>query len=326
MRRREFITLLGGTVAFWPLAALAQQAAMPTIGFLDPGSPEANHFIAVALVEGLTETGYVEGKNLAVEYRWANGQYDRLPALAAELVAGHLAAIAVLAPVAALAVKQATTSIPIVFGLGSDPVKDGLVGSLSRPGGNITGATFFSNLLDAKRLDLLRQLVPNAKVFALLLNPKNAEAEYQTNATLEAARSLGVQLIVLQASTEREIDDSFANLTQQHADALYIAADAFLSNHAAQIAKLGLRYGLATSFAFREQVAAGGLMSYGASITDAMRQVGRYVGRILRGERPGDLPVQQPTKFDLVVNLKTAKALGLTVPPSMLLLADEVIE
>jgi putative ABC transport system substrate-binding protein len=326
MRRRDFIAILGGTVASFSCAARAQQTTIQTIGYLDPGSAEANHFIAVALKEGLTETGYVEGKNLAIEYRWANGQYERLPALAAELVASHVAAIAVLAPVATLAAKQATTSIPIVFGLGSDPVRDGIVASLSRPGGNITGTTFFSNVLDAKRLDFLRQLVPNVKVVAFILNPRNAEAELQKNAMQEAARSLGVQLILLQASTEAEIDDSFTSLARQHADALYVAADAFLSNHGAQIATLALRYGLATSFAFRNQVTAGGLMSYGASITDAMRQVGRYVGRILRGENPSNLPVQQPTKFEFVVNLKTALALGLTIPQSMLLLADEVIE
>jgi putative ABC transport system substrate-binding protein len=280
----------------------------------------------MAFAQGMSQTGYVEGRNVAVEYRWANGQYDQLPAIAAELVRRQVAVIGVVSPVGALAAKQATTSIPIVFALGSDPVKDGLVASLNRPGGNITGATFFANLLDSKRLGLLHQFVPDANVIAALLNPKNANFELEKNETQEAARTLGLELVLLQASTEREIDDSFMTLTQQHAATLFVAGDAFLGGHAEQIAKLAVRNGIPTSFGLREQAAAGGLMSYGASITEAVRQAGNYVGRILKGEKPADLPVQQPTKFEFVINLKTAKALGLTIPQSMLLLADEVIE
>jgi putative ABC transport system substrate-binding protein len=327
MQRREFITLLGGgAAAAWPLAARAQQPAMPMVGFLNPGSSEATRYQVTAFVQGMSQTGYVEGRNVSIEYRWANNEYDQLPALAADLVRRQVAAIAVVAPVGALAAKQATRSIPVVFAVGSDPVKDGLVGSLNRPGGNITGATFFANLLDSKRLGLLHQFVPDANVIAALLNPKNANFELEKNETQEAARTLGLELVLLQASTEREIDDSFMTLTQQHAATLFVAGDAFLGGHAEQIAKLAVRNGIPTSFGLREQAAAGGLMSYGASITEAVRQAGNYVGRILKGEKPADLPVQQPTKFEFVINLKTAKALGLTIPQSMLLLADEVIE
>jgi putative ABC transport system substrate-binding protein len=327
MQRREFITLLGGAAAAaWPLAARAQQPAMPMVGFLNPGSSEATRYQVTAFVQGMSQTGYVEGRNVSIEYRWANNEYDQLPALAADLVRRQVAAIAVVAPVGALAAKQATRSIPVVFAVGSDPVKDGLVGSLNRPGGNITGATFFANLLDSKRLGLLHQFVPDANVIAALLNPKNANFELEKNETQEAARTLGLELVLLQASTEREIDDSFMTLTQQHAATLFVAGDAFLGGHAEQIAKLAVRDGIPTSFGLREQAAAGGLMSYGASITEAVRQAGNYVGRILKGEKPADLPVQQPTKFEFVINLKTAKALGLTIPQSMLLLADEVIE
>jgi putative ABC transport system substrate-binding protein len=325
MKRRELI-LLGGAAVAWPLAARAQQQALPVVGFLNPGSSVATRYQAMAFAQGMSQTGYVEGRNVAVEYRWANGQYDQLPAIAAELVRRQVAVIGVVSPVGALAAKQATTSIPIVFALGSDPVKDGLVASLNRPGGNITGATFFANLLDAKRLGLVHQFVPDANVIAALLNPKNASFTLEKNETQEAARTLGLELVFLQASTEREIDDSFLTLTQQHAAALFVAGDAFLGGHADQIATLAVRYGVPTSFALREQAAAGGLMSYGASITDTVRQAGNYVGRILKGEKPVDLPVQQPTKFEFVINMKTAKALGLTIPHDLLVLADELIE
>jgi putative ABC transport system substrate-binding protein len=324
--RRQFISALGGAAFVWPLDTHAQQPALPVVGFVNPGSSEATRYQVTAFVQGMSQTGYVEGRNVSVEYRWANGQYDQLPALAADLVRRQVAAIAVVSPVGTLAAKQATTSIPIVFAVGSDPVKDGLVGSLNRPGGNITGATFFANLLDSKRLGLLHQFVPDANVIAALLNPKNANFELEKNETQEAARTLGLELVLLQASTEREIDDSFMTLTQQHAATLFVAGDAFLGGHAEQIAKLAVHNGIPTSFGLREQAAAGGLMSYGASITEAVRQAGNYVGRILKGEKPADLPVQQPTKFEFVINLKTAKALGLTIPQSMLLLADEVIE
>jgi putative ABC transport system substrate-binding protein len=281
---------------------------------------------AAAFRQGLDETGYVEGRNVAIEYRWANGQYNQLPALAADLVRRQVAVIAAGATAAALAVKQATTSIPIVFILGSDPVRDGLVASLSRPGGNITGATIFTNLLAAKRLELLHQLVPNANIIAVLLNPKNAIVELEKNEMQEAARALGLQLVILQASTGHEIDGSFANLVQQRAGALLVGGDVLFNDRREQIAELAARHAVPTSCADRQEVVAGGLMSYSASIIDTFHQAGKYVGRILKGEKPADLPVQQPTKFEFVINMKTAKALGLTVSNSMQLLADEVIE
>jgi putative tryptophan/tyrosine transport system substrate-binding protein len=327
MRRREFLGVIGGAAAVaWPLAVHAQQPTMSVIGFLNSASLEPNRNLVEAFLQSLSQSGYVEGKNIAIEYRWANGQYDRLPALAAELVQRQVAVIAAAAPVAALAAQKATTSVPIVFGLGSDPVKDGLVASLGRPGANITGATFFSNLLNAKRLGLLHQLVADSKIVATLLNPKNANIELEERDTQEAARALGLELVIVKASTAREIDDSVASLLQQHVGALLVSGDAFLLNQADQIAKLGMRYVLPTCFAFREAAAAGGLMSYGADRNDTWRQVGNYVGRILKGEKPSELPVQQPTKFELIINLKTAKTLGLTIPPSVLAITDEVIE
>jgi putative tryptophan/tyrosine transport system substrate-binding protein len=331
MRRREFITLLGGSLvggaaASWPRAARAQQPAMPAIGYLSGGRLEGQTDTTAAFKQGLSEAGYIEGKNVAIEYRWANGQYEQLPALAADLVHHQVAVIATVTPVAALAAKQATTSIPIVFTTGSDPVRDGIVPSLNRPGGNITGATFFSNLLTAKRLELLHQLVPNANVIAVLLNPKNLNVEPEKKETQEAARALGLQLVPVQASTEREIDDLFANLAQQHVGGVLASGDVLFSDRREQIAELAVRHTVPTCFAGRLQVVAGGLMSYGARNTDTFRQAGNYVGRILKGEKPSELPVQQPTKFEFVINLKTAKALGLTIPHNLLVLADEVIE
>jgi ABC-type uncharacterized transport system substrate-binding protein len=321
VKRREFITLLGGA-AVWPLAARAQQPAMPVIGLLSGTDRDARQLAGIW--QGLNEAGYVEGRNVAIEYRWAEGQYDRLPALAADLVRRQVTVIATVTPVAALAAKQATTSIPIVFALGSDPVKDGLVASLNRPGGNVTGATFFGNLLAAKRTELLHQLVADAKVFAVLLNPKNANVELEKSDTQQAIRALGLHLVLVQASTEDEIDKSFADL--QGATALLVSGDARFDDRRRQIAELAVRRAIATCFPYREQAVAGGLMSYGADITDTFRQAGNYVGRILKGEKPADLPVQQPTKFEFVINLKTAKALGLEVPASVLARADEVIE
>jgi putative ABC transport system substrate-binding protein len=326
MRRRDFITLLGSAGVAWPFGVRAQQPAMPVIGLINSGSPGTYTLPLAALRQGLKETGFVAGQNVLIEYRWANGQYDRLPALAAELVHRPVAVIVAATPIAALTAKQATASVPIVFALGSDPVKDGLVPNLNRPGGNITGATFFSNLLDKKRLDLVHQLVPNAKVVAMLLNPKNPEAELQAGNAQEAARALGLGLAIVQASTEREIDELDASLVQQRAAALLIAGDAFLADQADHIVKLANRNVLPTCFYRREQVVAGSLMSYGASLNDTYRQAGNYAGRILKGEKPGDLPVHQPTKFELFINMKTAKTLALTVPPTLLALADDVIE
>lgn len=326
MRRREFIKLIGSTAAAWPLAARAQQATMPVVGFMHGTSAASNEHSVASFVQGLAQTGFIVGTNVAVEYRWANGQYERLPALAADLVGRHVATIAAVTPVAARAVKNATTSIPIVFGIGSDPVKDGLVANLNRPGGNVTGATFFANLLDAKRAELLHQLAPNARLVAVLLNPGNANFEREQKDTGEALETLGLQPLMLQARDDAGIDAAFASLVERHAAALVVSGDAVFGNRRQKIADLALNHAIPTSFAYREAALAGGLMSYGASVPDTLRQVGSYVGRILKGEKPGDLPVQQPTKFEFVINIKTAKALGIAVPPSIQLLADEVIE
>jgi len=324
MRRREFFTLLGGAAAAWPLTARAQQTTMPVIGVLHGASEEA--IPLAAFLQGLSQTGYVGGGNVAIEYRWATGQYDRLPAMAAELVARQVSVIAVFTSVAAVAAKKATASIPIVFNIGSDPIKDGLVGSLNHPGGNITGATFFANLLVAKRTQLLHEVVPNAKVFGMLANSGNPNAELEISEAQKAAAALGVRLVIAEVGSETQIDNAIANLAQQHADALLVVADASFQVHHEQIAKSAIKHALPTCFTLRTDATAGALMSYGASNSDSVRQVGNYVGRILRGEKPGDLPVQQPTRFEFVINMKTAKALGLTVPTSMQLLADEVIE
>jgi putative ABC transport system substrate-binding protein len=325
VKRREFITLLGGAAA-WPVGARAQQPTIPVIGFVHGGSQHGQENAIVAFEQGLGETGYVAGKNVTVEYRWAEGQYDQLLKLAADLVRRQVTVIATGTPVAALAAKQATTSIPVVFALGSDPVRDGLVASLNQPGGNITGATFFNNLLVAKRMELLHQIVPNTKKIAVLLNPKNANSELETNDSRMAARALGLELVLLRASSEDEIDKSFANLVDQRAAAMLVSGDVLFTTQRKQIAELAMHYAVPTSSAARLQAVAGGLMSYGASISDTFRQTGNYVGRILKGEKAANLPVMQPTKFDLVINLKTAKALGLEVPPSLIARADEVIE
>jgi len=324
--RREFITLLGGAVAVWPVMARAQRPAIPVIGFLGGGSAEAGRSYVAAFGQGLAQAGYKDGQNVAIEYRYADGQYHKLPTFADELVQHQVADLVAWSPVAALAAKQATTSVPIVFALGSDPVRDGLVANLNRPGANITGATFFTNLLDAKRLDLFHRLVPEVRVVGLLLNPKNVEAELQKERAQEAARALGLQIVFAEASTEREINEAVASLVDKRGAALLIAGDAFLVAEANLIIALASRYGAPTSFMFRDQAVAGGLMSYGANLNETFRQAGNYAGRILKGEKPGDLPVMQPTKFELVLNLKTAKALGLTVPDKLLARADEVIE
>jgi putative ABC transport system substrate-binding protein len=325
MRRREVIGLVGGAAIALSQAALAQQPSKPVIGYLT-GSSVAGSYLVPAFRRGLNEAGFVEGKNVTIEYREANGRYEQLPTLAADLVRREVAVIAAVTPVAALAAKRATTSIPIVFALGSDPVRDGLVASFGRPDGNATGATFFSNLLDAKRLELLHQLVPQSHVVALLSNPNNANADRETKDTQAAADALGLQLVLLQASNEQEIDEAFRRLVDLRIVAVIVSGDALFTYRRQQIADLSLRYAIATCGVNRDYAAVGGLMGYGAPYDEVYRQAGIYVGRILKGEKPSDLPVIQPTKFIFVINMKTAKALGLDIPNSLLLLADEVIE
>ena len=328
MKRRDFITLLGGAAAAsWPLAARAQQAAMPIVGFVEGRSAEATVRQAAAFRKALSETGYVEGQNVIVEYHWLDGQYDRLPALMADLVRRRVAVIVAFSNAPALAAKAATTTIPIVFGVGQDPVKMGLVASLARPGGNATGINFFNQEAVAKRLGLLHDLVPKAVRIAVLVNPANASATEPTLRELpEAARALGLQIAVLNASTSREIEAAFATMVRDGADALLVNADAFFGTRAVQFATLAARHGIPAGYSTRAYTDVGGLMSYGASATDAARQVGVYTGQILKGAKPADLPVLQSTKFELVINLLTARALGIEVPNSIQLLADEVIE
>jgi putative ABC transport system substrate-binding protein len=327
MRRRKFVALLGGVVAAWPFAARAQQKAMPVIGVLSTGSPSVSSGLFMAFRQGLSEAGYVEGQNLAIEYRWAEGNYDRLPALAADLVGRKVDLIMASSPPSALAAKSATSTIPIVFRGGGDPVGGGLVASLARPGGNLTGVSFVPNELTAKRLELLSELVPQAGVIALLVNPTSgANTERVIRDVQEAARTKGLQLHVLKASSESEIDTAFASLVQLHAGALVVGADPFLSGRREQLVALASRRAVPSIYAWREFAASGGLISYGPSLTSAFRLVGHYAGKVLKGAKPADLPVQQPTKFELVINLKTAKALGLTIPPSLLQRADEVIQ
>ena len=324
MRRRDFITLLGGAAAAWPLAVDAQQPAMPVVGMLNPQSPGSVPYFMDAFRLGLAETGYVEGRNVAIEYRWAEGRYDRLSELAADLVRRRVSVIAAPANAAALAAKAATSAIPIAFGVGEDPVKLGLVASLARPGGNLTGINFFTGEVIAKRFGLLRELVPAAVRIAALINPANVTAAPSN--VEPAARSLGMQVQLYNASTNQEIDAAFSALVRERTDAVFVSPDPFFQTRRAQLAALALRHGLPTAFSVRPYVEAGGLMSYGASITDMYRQVGVYTGRILDGAKPGELPVSQSTKFELVINLTTAKALGLQVPDKLITLADEVIE
>jgi putative tryptophan/tyrosine transport system substrate-binding protein len=324
-RRRQFIMLLGGAAAAWPLAARAQQPAMTVVGFMSARSAADSSREVVAFRQGLAETGYEEGRNVAVEFRWAQGQFDSLPAIAGELVRRPLAVLAAVGLSARVA-KAATTTIPIVFGTGLDPVEEGLVTSLNRPGGNVTGATFLSALLGAKRLGLLRDLVLGADVIALLVNPNTKVGQAQTKDVQEAARALGQSLVVLHGGSDESIDASFAALTQQHVAALMVGADPFFDTRRDRLIALAAQHQVPAIYQLREYALAGGLMSYGASITDMYRQIGLYVGRILKGEKPGDLPVVQVTKFELVINLKTAKALGVKISDNLLTLADEVIE
>jgi putative ABC transport system substrate-binding protein len=326
MQRRGFIALLAGATATWPLAARAQRKAMPVIGYLNTGSPDLNPSLLAALRQGLSETGYIEGQNLAVEYRWAEGHYDRLPALAADLVGRKVDLILATSPPSALAAKSATSTIPIVFRGGSDPVGDGLVASLARPGGNLTGVGFGGADLTAKRLELLSELVPRAGVIALLVNPKAPNAESVIQDVVEGARRKGLQLHVLKAGNESEIDTAFASVVELHAGALVVSADPFLSGRREQIVALASRQAVPAIYAWREFAASGGLISYGPSLKAGFHLIGIYAGKILKGAKPADLPVEQPTKFELVINIKTAQALGLTVPPTLITQADDVIE
>ena len=328
MRRRDLLSLAAAGAIAWPLAARAQQKAMPVVGFLSTGnaSPGPVAPLVAAFRQGLSETGYVEGQNVTIEYRWAEGHYDRLPALAADLVGRKVDVIVSTGGTpTALAAKNATSTIPIVFRAGTDPVGDGLVASLARPGGNLTGVSMIIDELTPKRLELLSELVPQAKVIALLVNPKNPATENVMRDVQEAARVKGLQLPILKANSESEIDAAFATLVQLQAGALVVAADPFLTSRREQLVALATRHAVPAIYAWREFAEAGGLISYGSSLTTAFRQLGNYAGKILKGAKPADLPVQQPTRFELVINLKTAKALRLTIPQSLLLRADDVI-
>jgi putative tryptophan/tyrosine transport system substrate-binding protein len=325
--RREFITLLGGAAASWPLAARAQQAAMPVIGFLDPRSPETIADRVRGFRQGLKDTGFVEGENVAIEYRWAEGQFERLPELAAELVRRQVGVIAATNTASALAATAATTTIPIVFAVPEDPVGLGLVANIARPGGNATGINFFSQEVVTKRLELLRELVPAANRVAVLVNPgAAATTETTVREVAGAARALGIQIQVFNANTSREINAAFASFVRERPDALFVGGDAFFQVRRAQVVNLASRHVVPATYGGREFAVAGGLMSYGSNLTDAYRQIGGYAGRIIKGAKPTDLPVVQASKFELVINAETARMLDLDIPPTLLARADEVIE
>jgi putative ABC transport system substrate-binding protein len=327
LKRREFITLLGGAAAAWPLATRAQPAAMPVIGFLNSTSPEPNAGRLSAFRRGLKETGYVEGENVAIEYRWAENQIDRLPTLATDLVRRQVAVIVAIAATAgAFAAKMATKTIPVVFMVGEDPVKLKLVTSLARPGGNLTGVNLFNVELAAKRLELLHEFVPGAARVAVLVNPADSNTESTLKDVEAAARGIGLQIQVLKANTSREIDAVLASSMRERPDALFVGTSPFLNVRRVQLVQLAAFHRLPATYALRDYAEAGGLMSYGSNIADAWRQVGVYTGRILKGEKPADVPVVQANKFELVINAQTARMLSLTVPPTLLSLADEVIE
>jgi putative tryptophan/tyrosine transport system substrate-binding protein len=327
VKRRQFITLLGGAAAAWPLAARAQQPAMPAIGFLDSKSSDDSAHMVAAFRRGLNESTFIEGQNVTIEFRWAQNQYDQLPVLAADLVRRRVDVIAATGGPAALAAKAASATIPIVFRVAADPIAAGLVASLSRPGGNVTGVTSLNLEVGSKRLEFLHELVPTATIMAALVNPTNpTNAEILSRDLQATARLLGLQLHLLHASSDADIDAVFATLTELRAAGLVIGTDALFTSRDEKLAALGLRYRIPTIYQWREFVAAGGLVSYGGSFADSYRLAGVYTGRILKGEKPAELPVQQATKLELFINLKTAKALGITVPPTLLALADEVIE
>jgi putative tryptophan/tyrosine transport system substrate-binding protein len=325
MRRREFITLLGSATA-WPLAARAQQAAMPTIGYLSSASPESDALRVAGLRQGLNEAGYVEGRNLSVENRWAQNQFDRLPALAADLIQRQVAVIVTPGPPSSLAAKGATKSIPVVFVVGADPVQVGLVASLNRPGGNLTGFSQISGELGAKGIEILHELLPSTAAFGFLVNPRNSIAELTMRDVLVAAHAIGLEIQILRAGTVYEIEEAFVSLVRARTGALLVSNDVFFNGRIDQIVAVAARYAIPTIYSTREFAVAGGLVSYGTSLRDAYRLAGVYVGRILKGAKPGELPVQQQTRVELVINLKTAKALGITFPLALLGRADEVIE
>jgi ABC-type uncharacterized transport system substrate-binding protein len=326
MIRRKFITLIGGAAAAWPLAARAQQTGMPVVGFLHPATPVGYAHIVAALRQGLSETGHIEGRNLAIEFRWGDDHLDRMPALAADLVRHRVAVIVAGGLSAAIAARSVTTTMPIVFSAGTDPVKAGLVASFNRPGGNITGLLQFNDSLITKRLEMMRELVPKASVIGLLVDPKAVSATPRSESVQAAARAIGQQLRVLSATSQEQFDEVFATAKHEQIGALLVSNGTVFTNGRERLVALAARYAIPTSYEYREFVAAGGLLSYGANHTDEYRQVGAYAGRILKGEKPADMPVIQTTKFELAINLRAAKALGLTVPPTLLARADEVIE
>lgn len=326
MKRREFITLFGGMAASWPLVTRAQQPAMPAVGFLHYGSSAKLAELAAAVRQGLKETGYVEGKNVTILYRWAEGHYDRLSTLAAELVHRRVNVIFAGGNVAAQVVKKATTTMPVVFTSGADPVKSGLVASLSRPGANLTGVNNYAQLIGAKRLELMHELLPQIRTVAMIINPKFARAEAEMREVEAAGHSMGLQTIRFVASSNGEIDAAFATISQRRVDAVLVGTDGYLITRRDQFAALAIRYRMPIMYPFPAFPAAGGLISYGPSLTDGYRKAGIYVGRILKGAKPTDLPILQPTKFDLVINLKAAKAISITISPMMLTRANKVIE